>query len=424
MKKLNKIITFLLAACLTFPPLAGCQNSGSPAPSAAANASSVQAAPSGTSAQKEPVTVTIWDEAEDGIIKPLQAELNKLAPDITVKFQRKQNMSDALKLVGNDPSSAPDMYLMAHDKTGTFAQMGILAPVTDFIAESEMSDLIPMTVKAGTYQGKLYQLPVYFETQMLIYNKKLMKSAPTTTDEWLAYMKANTKSGTYALVEQHSTAYYAAAWMHSFGATIIDDKGQPQLNTQAMKDAVAYHKQFVAYEPADGEYNTDTALFLAGKAQAIIQGPWFIPAVKNAGIDYGVAALPTVSSTGKPLMPYSGVQGVYVLKNSENAKKDAVTAILRQLLKPEVGIFLADAADEAPANNKCYSDSTVSTNADLMNMKQTAETAIPMQNIPEMDVMWTVTENALSAINKNNKDVGAQLEDAQKKALDGIAAMK
>jgi arabinogalactan oligomer/maltooligosaccharide transport system substrate-binding protein len=237
-------------------------------------------------------------------------------------------------------------------------------------------------------------------------------------------MKANTKGGTYALVEQHSTAYYAAAWMHSFGATIIDDKGKPQLNTQAMKDAVTYHKQFVAYEPADGEYNTDTALFLAGKAQAIIQGPWFIPAVKNAGIDYGVAALPTVNSTGKPLMPYSGVQGVYVLKNSESAKKDAITKVLRQLLKPEVGIFLADAADEAPANNKCYDDSTVSANKNLMNMRRTAETAVPMQNVPEMDVMWTVTENALSSINKNHKEVGTQLEDAQKKALDGIAAMK
>ncbi|MCI1991479.1 MAG: extracellular solute-binding protein [Oscillospiraceae bacterium] len=413
MKNRSKIMPVLLAACLTFPSLAGCQNA---APTASSVSSGV--------AKKEPVTITIWDEAEDGIIKPLQAELNKLAPDITVQFQRKQNMSDSLKLAGNDPSSAPDMYLMAHDKTGTFAQMGILAPVTDFIEKSELSDLIPMTVKAATYQGKVYQLPVYFETQMLIYNKKLMKSVPTTTDDWLTYMKANTKGGTYALVEQHSTAYYAAAWMHSFGATIIDDKGKPQLNTQAMKDAVTYHKQFVAYEPADGEYNTDTALFLAGKAQAIIQGPWFIPAVKNAGIDYGVAALPTVNSTGKPLMPYSGVQGVYVLKNSESAKKDAITKVLRQLLKPEVGIFLADAADEAPANNKCYDDSTVSANKNLMNMRRTAETAVPMQNVPEMDVMWTVTENALSSINKNHKEVGTQLEDAQKKALDGIAAMK
>lgn len=424
MKRRNKMLTFLLAVCMIFPQMAGCRNSGSPASSAVPAPSSASAVSSGVSAQKEPVTITIWDEAEDGIVKPLQAELNKLAPDVTVKFQRKQNMSDALKLVGNDPSSAPDMFLWAHDKTGTFAQMGLLAPVTDFIAESELGDLIPMTVKASTYQGKIYQLPVYFETQLLIYNKKLMKSVPATTDDWLTYMKANTKNGTYALVEQHSTAYYAAAWMHAFGATIIDENGQPQLNTQAMKDAVAYHKQFVAYEPADGEYNTDTALFLAGKAQAIIQGPWFVPAVKNAGIDYGVATLPTVGKTGKPLMPYSGVQGVFVLKNSADAKKDAVTAVLRQLLKPEVGIFLADAAGEAPANSKCYGDSTVSGNADLMNMKQTAETAVPMQNLPEMDVMWTVTENALSAIDKNNKDVGAQLEDAQKKALDGISAMK
>lgn len=406
MKKLSKFLALMLTVCMACPPLAGCQQSS------ASNSSSKH------------VTITIWHEAEAGVIKPLQAELNKLEPNITVKFQRKDHMNDALKLVGNDPSSAPDMYLMAHDKTGTFAQMGILAPVTDFISKDEMNDLLPLTLKASAYQSKMYQLPIYFETQMLIYNKKLMKDPPKTTDDWLAYMKANTKDGSYALVEQHSTSYYAAAWMHAFGATIINDKAQPELNTQAMKDSITYHKQFVPYEPADGEFNTVTTLFTSGKAQAIIQGPWFIPAIKTAGIDYGVAPMPTVSSTGKPLMPYAGVQGFYVLKNSENSKKDAITAVLRQLLKPEAGISLADATDEAPANSKCYDDSSVNSNADLMNMRKTAQTAIPMQNIPEMDVMWTATDNMLAAIYKNNKDVNSQCTDAQKKALDGISAMK
>ncbi|MVB12723.1 Maltodextrin-binding protein MdxE [Caprobacter fermentans] len=422
MKTRTKFTALLLAACTMGSALTGCQGSTG---AASSSAQSANAAVSSANSQK-PVSITVWHEAEDGIVKPLKTELDKLSPNITVTFQRKQNMSDALKLSGNDPSSAPDLYLMAHDKTGTFAQMGILAPVTDFISESELSDLIPMTVKAGTYQDKIYQLPVYFETQMLIYNKALMKKVPTTTDDWLSYMKANTdtKKGTYALVEQHSTAYYAAAWMHSFGATIIDGEGKPELNSQAMKDALTYHKRFVAYEPTDGEYNTDTTLFLSGKAQAIIQGPWLIPSIKSAGIDYGVAPLPTVNSTGKPLMPYSGVEGMYVLKNAESAKKDAVAAVLRQLLKPEAGIALAEAADEAPANSKCYDDAAVSENASLMDMKNTAQTAVPMQNVPQMDVMWTVTENALSAINKNNQEIAAQLEDAQKKAIEGIAAMQ
>lgn len=412
MKKLNKVLALALTVCMACPPLVGCQK----------NASSKTS----SSATPQHVTITIWHEAEAGVVKPLQAELNKLSPNITVKLQRKDHMSDALKLVGNDPSSAPDMYLMAHDKTGTYAEMGILAPITDFVSKSDMKDLLPMTVNASLYKGVNYQLPIFFETQMLIYNKKLMTNPPKTTDDWLAYMKANTnkKAGKYALVEQHSTAYYAAAWMHAFGATIINNNAQPQLNTKAMKDAVTYHKQFADYEPTDGEFNTDTALFTQGKAAAIIQGPWFIPAVKAAGINYGVAEMPTVNSTGKVLAPYAGVQGMYVLKNSENTKKDAITAVLRQLLKPDIGIGLATAADEAPANTKCYNNSSVSSNADLMNMRKTAETAVAMQNMPEMDVMWTVTENALSAVNKNNKDASSQFDDAQKKALDGIAAMK
>lgn len=403
MKKLSKALALLLTVCMACPPMA--------------------LAASKAASKKQ--VITIWDEAEAGLVKPMQDEVNKLANSgIIVKFQRKDNMNNALKLVGNDPKSAPDMYLLAHDKTGTFAQMGILAPVTDFISKSEMKDLLPLTVNAGKYQGKNYQLPIYFETQMLIYNKKLMKKVPKTTDEWLAYMKANTKNGSYALVEQHSTSYYAAAWMHAFGATIISDKGQPQLNTKAMKNALAYHKKFVPYEPADGEWNTITALFNAGKAQAIISGPWLIPSIKAAHIDYGVAPLPVVNSTKKRLSPYAGVQGLFVLKNSEKSKKQAITEVLRELLKPDVGIALGKSADEAPANSKCYNYTVIRNNTDLMSMMKTAENAIPMQNIPEMDVMWTATDNMLAAINKNNVDINTACAKAQQTALDGIQAMK
>ena len=60
----------------------------------------------------------------------------------------------------------------------------------------------------------------------------------------------------------------------------------------------------------------------------------------------------------------------------------------------------------------------------IMAMKQTAETAIPMPNIPEMDVMWTVTGNLLTNVNMSGQDIDAACADAQKKALELIEAMK
>ena len=111
-----------------------------------------------------PVTITIWHDKEDEVAQALQAELDTLAPDIVVKLEKKDGLTDSLKMVGNDPKSAPDMYFFAHDKIGVYAEMGILAPITDFVDKSTLDQYIPMTVEAATYKGEVYQLPLYFET--------------------------------------------------------------------------------------------------------------------------------------------------------------------------------------------------------------------------------------------------------------------
>ena len=85
------------------------------------------------------------------------------------------------------------MYLYAHDSLGMLAEMGILAPVTDFISADDEADLLPMTVEAGTYKDTQYVLPLYYESLLFIYNKDLWKGAiPKTTDDLLSYMKENT----------------------------------------------------------------------------------------------------------------------------------------------------------------------------------------------------------------------------------------
>lgn len=47
-----------------------------------------------------------------------------------------------------------------------------------------------------------------------------------------------------------------------------------------------------------------------------------------------------------------------------------------------------------------------------------------MPNVPEMDVMWTVTENLLVDVNMSGKDVNTSAEAAQKEALKLIDQMK
>ena len=75
--------------------------------------------------------------------------------------------------------------------------------------------------------------------------------------------------------------------------------------------------------PADGEYNTVTTLFTEGKAASTIGGPWLVPGIKEAGIDLGIAPMPVLPN-GTSLTPFSGVQGVHVLKHAAETKKGGV----------------------------------------------------------------------------------------------------
>ena len=370
--------------------------------------------------------LVIWHDKEDAVIAALETYLATAAPDLEIIFEKKTSLTDSLKLVGNDPSAAPDMFIFAHDKVGVFAEMGILAPIQPLLAECALENYLPMTLAAATYKDTLYQLPLYFETLLFMYNRRYMQDdeVPTTTDELLTYMENNTGRGRYGFVEQHSTAYYSAAWIHGFSGSIIDDSGVPFPDAQAVKDALNYHSKFVALMPGETEYNTVNTLFLEGKADATIGGPWMVPSARAAEIDLGIAPMPIVDSTGKALAPYSGVQGIHVLNFAAEQKADAVKNLLAVLTDPTIGIDLALASGCAPANSLCYDDERVANDELVQSMRTTAEIAVPMPNIPEMDVMWTVVGNLLTDVNLSGKDINESFDAALKQANQLIDAMK
>ncbi len=374
----------------------------------------------------EPVELTIWHDKEEAVASVLQAELDKLAPQIVVTLIKKEGLTDALKLVGNDPKSAPDMYFFAHDKIGVYAEMGILAPITDFISEDVYKNYMDVTVSAAKYKDEIYQLPLYYETLLFMYNKEYMSEdeVPTTTEGLYTYMKENTTGDRYGFVEQHSTAYYSIPWIHGFGGTVIDEQGIPELNSAQSVQALTYHKKFVDYMPGESDYNTVNILFLEGMADSIIGGPWLVPSIRSRGIDLGFASMPVVDETGLPLAPYSGTQGIHVLKVAAEKKKAAITEVLNLLTNTDIGIAMANASGCAPANKLCYEDETVKQDEMVMMMKDTAEKAVSMPNLPEMDVMWSVTSNMLASINMSGGDPSEEARKAQKEAEDLIAAMK
>lgn len=414
---MKKKIAMLLSATLIVGIFSGCANN------------STNADKSNSEDSSDQKQISIWHDGDEAIMQVIEDQVNgKLSKDnITVHFEKKTGLTDQIKLYGSDEKNGPDMYMYAHDSLGTFVEMGVLAPITDVVEKSAYSDMLPMTLKAGQYKGEQYLLPVYYETLLFMYNKALWEGEiPSTTEELYEYMTTHTDSaaGTYALVNQHSTAYNVAPIINGFGGYIIDEEAMPGLNNEKTQEAIEYNKKFAELE-ADGDYNTITTLFNEGKAAAIVGGPWLVSGIKDAGIDLGIKSLAEFTlPNGNTLVPYSGVQGIGVMKHAADTKKEMLGKVLTALADPQIGTALAEQSSCAPANQKSYEVEAVSNNEMITAMKKTAEVAIPMPNIPEMSVMWGPAEALLAAVNKSGEDVKAVSEQYQKEAETAIADMQ
>lgn len=430
-----KRLSVLLAGIMLTVSLAGCGSSES---TESANATGtegttenapVSEAEDVASQSAESVEIRAWHDNDEAMMNALADVVNEKLKDenITLVFEKKSDVTGQIQLYGTDAENGPDMYLFAHDSLGSFAEMGILEPVGNLISTDKETDLLPMTIEAASYKGQQYLMPVYYETLLFMYNKDLWEGEiPSTTEELYEYMVAHTDeaAGTYALVNQHSGAYNVSPFIHGFGACILDENGEPGLDTQEMMDAIAYNQKFAALQ-ADGDYNTVTTLFNEGKAAAIIGGPWLISGIKEAGINLGIKSLADITlPNGNSLQPYSGIQCLGVLKYAAESKGAAITRVLEVLAEPEVGITLAKGFNCAPANVKAYDDAEVASNEMILAMKATAEVAKPMPNIPQMNVMWGPTESLLAAVNKSGEDVYEIAEKYQEEALSAIEDMQ
>lgn len=430
-----KRLSVLLAGIMLTVSLAGCGNSAATESTNTTGTEGttenapVSEAEDAASQSAESVEIRAWHDNDETMMNALADVVNEKLKDenITLVFEKKSDVTGQIQLYGTDAENGPDMYLFAHDSLGSFAEMGILEPVGNLISTDKEADLLPMTIEAASYKGQQYLMPVYYETLLFMYNKDLWEGEiPSTTEELYEYMVAHTDeaTGTYALVNQHSGAYNVSPFIHGFGACILDENGEPGLDTQEMMDAIAYNQKFAALQ-ADGDYNTVTTLFNEGKAAAIIGGPWLISGIKEAGINLGIKSLADITlPNGNSLQPYSGIQCLGVLKYAAESKGAAITRVLEVLAEPEVGITLAKGFNCAPANVKAYDDAEVASNEMILAMKATAEVAKPMPNIPQMNVMWGPTESLLAAVNKSGEDVYEIAEKYQEEALSAIADMQ
>ncbi|WP_038048233.1 sugar ABC transporter substrate-binding protein [Thermus caliditerrae] len=323
-------------------------------------------------------------------------------------------------ILGAPQGQAADLVVsIPHDWLGEMAQAGVLEPMGKYVTQSYLSDLQGVAVEAFTFGGKLFGLPAFAESVALIYNKKYVKEAPKTWDEFLALARQYTTGSTFGFLYNIGDPYFNFGFFKAFGADNVfakDAKGNLDparllLGGEVGEKALAFIKDLrYRYNlvPEGVDYGVADGAFKDGALAMIINGPWALGDYKKAKIDFGIAPFPTPPGAKNPWGPFLGVQGVVVNAYSKN--KTAAVNFAKTLISGKNLVSFNQAGGRIPVSKSAAK--TLEKDPVVAGFANVFALGTPMPNIPEMGKVWGPWGNAISlAVQKPDSNVKKIVED-------------
>lgn len=367
MSKRKKSIAMLLATAMISLSVVGCSSTKEE-----------------TSGEKE---LTVWSHLTPVEVK----EVNEVAQvwgkenGVKVKFVEDKGDMQAYIQAANSSKGPDVMFGLPHDNLGTFEKAGLLAKVPEGVLNEE-DYASKQLVDAVTLKGDQYALPIAQEAIALFYNKELVKEAPKTIEE---VVKIGKEKG---FVFDVANFYASYGFIASNGGYVYKsndgtlDPTNIGLNNDGAIKGYQFLQDLVAKDKLISvDMNGDIASgqFKEGKSAFYISGPWDVKSFKDAGIDFGVAPIPTLN--GQPIKTFMGVQTAFV---SANSKKQELAWDLTKYLSENTSDILLETGNRIPVLKSVTESEKFAQNEYMKQFAEQTKVADPMPNIPEVQAMW------------------------------------
>lgn len=363
---------------------------------------------------KEKIRLTVWESANgpDEFIKRAGLAYSKIHPNVEIEFVNVEvgDSSDQI-LIDGPAGLGPDLFAAPHDKLGGLVTGGL---VLETLNPSEVSkEVLGACSQALKYEGKMYGYPVSAETYALFYNKELIpeKEVPKTWEElaeWVRIFNLRnlTKTG---FVMEVGSGYYTIIFTTSNSNRLFGpfgtDTSKSYLNNEAAVKGMKFFQSLRAIvdEPASDLSSANCkAAFQSGNAAMFITGLWNVNLFEDAGINFGVAPLPSLPGEVTPAASFSGTRAMFVSSYSKHPSEAADFA--RFLLTPEMQQLRFNLTGAMPAINTSVSSKYMS------GFLKQLDYAFPMPSIPEMTAFWDAMGNASKNI-WDGADVQKELDE-------------
>ncbi|WP_286807967.1 extracellular solute-binding protein [Leclercia sp. UBA2479] len=377
--------------------------------------------------------LNVWEDIKKSSgIKDAVSDFEKQY-DVKVNVQEMPYAQQLEKLRLDGPAGiGPDVLVIPNDQLGGAVVQGLLTPLN--MAAGATEQYTPASINAFKMDNVLYGVPKAVETLVLIYNKDLIDKPLDSLQAWYDFSKQQRANDQYGLLAKFDQIYYSWGAIEPMGGYIFgkNDKGgyNPQdvgLNKPGAVEAVTFLKKFYADNvfPAgiigDNGLNAIDSLFTEKKAAAVINGPWAFQPYEAAGINYGVAPLPTLPD-GKPMSSFLGVKGYVVSTWSKD--KALAQKFIEFINQPQYVKTRYVATREIPPLTAMIDDPLIKNDEKASAVAVQAARASAMPGIPEMGEVWGPANAALELSLTGKQDPKAALDGAEKQVQMQIEAMQ
>lgn len=366
------------------------------------------------------VTLTVWESTNgpDEFIRQAGAKYTEIHPNVKIKYVNVE-LGDSVNQIALDgpAGKGADIFAAPHDRLGSLVSGGHVLPAKNL--DEIKSKALSSCIKALTYNGTTYGYPVSAETSALFYNKKLISEneVPKTWEDLAAFAKDfNSKNpGKRGFVMNMGEAYYTVIFTTENGNRLFGKDGNDGTKTYInTPDAVDGMKFFQSLRSALDvpAADLDTAIidgaFQSGSAALHITGLWNVKPFEEAGIEFGVAPLPSLPGDSTPAANFSGTRAMFVSAYTEHP--DEANDFAAFLVSDEMQTLRFELTGALPSTNITVESPY------MAGFSKQLEYSFPMPSIPEIALFWEAMNNASKNI-WDGADVQKELDACDRTIL-------
>ncbi len=400
--------------------------------------------------------ITIWHQSRPAERELLHEEIERFEaanPHIRVGALYKETEElrsgfQAAALAGG----GPELVYGPSDVLGTLQTMGVVQDMAPWFANGLRDDFVEgaltfLPAVNDPSRRDLVQVADRFGNHLaLVYNRRLIRDPPKTTDDLIALAVKNTldengdgQKERYGLVWNFTEPFFGIPFLTGYGGWVFAEpmpseaaaaksgRPIPLLNSpeaiaawQFMQSLRGKH----AVTPTNCDYELADLLFKTGRAAMIINGDWsWADYIATPEIDAVVAVLPVVNATGKPMRTMFSPKGFSLNVNTPPEIADEAMAFVRHMTSDDVQRRIVEKLRMLPARRSIQQHPLFATDATLQASLAQLENGRLMPTATELRAVWDGMKPHYQGLLSGSLTPAAAAERMQQDAVRNIDLM-